>query len=197
MKPVFDFVIALAGIIILSPVIILISLMVVISMGWPIFYRQKRIGKNGTPFKIIKFRTMIKNADQKGLLITAENDPRVTKLGNILRGYKLDELPQLWNVVVGNMSLVGPRPEVPRYVEMYDERQRMVLSVRPGLTDPATIAYRNEEEILAGYKDYETGYIGKIMPDKLDINLSYLEKSSFGDDLAVLFKTAIRVFDRR
>lgn len=197
MKRLFDFIAALAGIIILSPLINLISLTVIISMGWPVFYSQRRIGKDGIPFRIIKFRTMIRNADQKGLLITAENDPRVTKLGNMLRNYKLDELPQLWNVLAGNMSLVGPRPEVPRYVEMYDERQRTVLSVRPGLTDPATIAYRNEEEILAGYKDFETGYIDKIMPDKLDINLAYLEKSSFGADLGVLFKTAIRVFDRR
>jgi lipopolysaccharide/colanic/teichoic acid biosynthesis glycosyltransferase len=166
-------------------------------MGWPVFFRQTRIGKDSHAFKIIKFRTMIKRADKQGLPITTGQDPRVTPFGRLLRKTKLDELPQFLNVFWGHMSLVGPRPEVPRYVRMYSRKQMRVLSVKPGLTDPATIVYRDEEAILARYDDPEKAYIEHIMPEKLKLNLSYIEKSSFVSDLALLLRTFTKLFDRR
>ncbi|MDD4050979.1 MAG: sugar transferase [candidate division Zixibacteria bacterium] len=197
MKRAFDIIVSAVTLVVLSPFFLIIALAVLITMGWPIFFRQTRIGKDSKAFKIIKFRTMIKEADKQGLPITTGEDPRVTPIGRILRKTKLDELPQFLNVLWGHMSLVGPRPEVPRYVRMYSRKQMRVLSVKPGLTDPATIEYRDEETILAKYNDPEKAYIEVIMPDKLRLNLSYLEKASFTGDLALIFHTFTKLFDRR
>lgn len=197
MKRAFDIIVSIIILVVLSPLFLVLSLVILVTMGWPIFFRQTRIGKDSKAFKIIKFRTMIKRAEKQGLPITTGRDPRVTPVGRFLRRTKLDELPQFLNVLWGHMSLVGPRPEVPRYVRMYSRKQMRVLSVKPGLTDPATIAYRDEESILAGFDDPEKAYIERIMPDKLKLNLSYIERASFTGDLALLFRTLAKLFDRR
>jgi lipopolysaccharide/colanic/teichoic acid biosynthesis glycosyltransferase len=148
------------------------------------------VGKDEKLFRILKFRTMIKDAEKKGLQLTVgARDPRVLKVGLFLRKFKLDELPQLFNVVAGDMSLVGPRPEVPKYTALYNAEQKKVLSVRPGITDLASIAYRNENELLNGVSDPEKFYIEKIMPEKLKLNLEYIEKQSFFMDIRLILKT--------
>ncbi|MFH1699533.1 MAG: sugar transferase [Candidatus Zixiibacteriota bacterium] len=197
MKRLFDLIVSLMGLLLLFPFLIVIGLAILLFMGWPIFYRQVRVGKNGQNFRIIKFRSMIKNADKQGPEFTTGGDSRITSLGRFLRNSKLDELPQLINVLMGNMSLVGPRPEVPRFVALYTERQKQVLSVRPGLTDPASIAYRNEEKILAEYEDSEKAYIEEIMPSKLELNLEYLRGANFTTDLSLIFKTITAIFSRQ
>lgn len=197
MKRCFDLILALFGLLILLPAFLLISLMILITMGYPVFFRQVRVGQNGNPFQIIKFRSMVRDANLKGPEITTGKDKRITPLGRFLRRSKLDELPQLINVLTGKMSFVGPRPEVPRYVRLYTDRQREVLKVRPGLTDTASIVYRDEESVLARYDDPERAYIDKIMPAKLEMNLAYIEKASFRRDLALIFKTLDRLFYRR
>ena len=145
-------------------------------------------------FRIVKFRTMCQDADQRGPAITPADDARVTTVGRWLRRLKLDELPQLWNVLKGEMSLVGPRPEVPRYVESYSSAQRRVLTVRPGITDPASIAYRREEDLLAGHADLDRYYREVVLPDKLDKNLEYLDRMSFTYDLLLLIRTTKAIF---
>ena len=194
MKRLFDLFFSLAGFLVLSPIFIILSLLIIVTMGWPIFYRQIRVGRGGAQFKIIKFRSMVKNAEKRGLAVTTAGDPRVTAVGRFLRRTKLDELPQLLNVISGDMSLVGPRPEVPKYVALYDDHQRNVLSVRPGLTDPASIVYRHEEEILARYADTEKAYIEVLMPAKLRLNLAYIKKQSFCRDLALIGRTLRKIF---
>jgi lipopolysaccharide/colanic/teichoic acid biosynthesis glycosyltransferase len=194
MKRIFDFTLSLIAIIILLPLFILIALLIVLtSKGGP-FYLQTRIGKGGKPFKIIKFRTMYKDSDKKGLLTVGKKDPRVTHIGHFLRKTKLDELPQLFNILFGHMSFVGPRPEVPKYVNLYNERQRQVLSVRPGLTDYASLEYINESEILAQAENPEQYYIEHVMPAKLELNLKYIQDQSFTTDLIIIFKTIARIF---
>lgn len=197
MKRTLDIIVSVVTLVILSPLFLCISLTVLVTMGWPIFFHQTRIGKDSKAFKIIKFRTMVKKADKLGLPITAGGDLRITPVGRFLRKTKLDELPQFLNVLWGHMSLVGPRPEVPRYVRMYSRKQMRVLSVKPGLTDPATIAFRNEESILARYDDPEKAYVEEIMPEKLKLNLAYIEKASFFGDVTLLFRTFVKLFDRR
>ena len=197
MKRLFDFIVSLGGVIVLSPILLILSLLVFFNMGRPVFYLQKRIGLNGKPFKIIKFRSMVKDAETKGPSFTAGGDPRITPIGRFLRKYKLDELPQLLNVIKGDMSFVGPRPEVAEYVEMYTEEQKKVLTVRPGLTDTASIVYRDEETVLARYEDSSKAYIEKIMPAKLRLNLAYLEKAGFAADLGLIFKTLEKIFWNR
>lgn len=197
MKRALDIIVSVVTLVILSPLFLCISLAILVTMGWPIFFRQTRIGKNSKAFKIVKFRTMVKKADKLGLPITTGGDPRITPVGRFLRSTKLDELPQFLNVLWGQMSLVGPRPEVPRYVRMYSRKQMRVLSVKPGLTDPATIAFRNEESILARYDDPEKAYVEEIMPEKLRLNLAYIERASFFGDVTLLFRTFVRLFDRR
>ncbi|MCP4569678.1 MAG: sugar transferase [FCB group bacterium] len=191
MKRSFDFVVALLGLLILSPLLLIISLATLATMGSPIFFRQIRVGRGGVDFKIIKFRSMIR--DRAGMAITTGKDTRITPFGRFLRRTKLDELPQLFNVVSGDMSLVGPRPEVPQFVRLYTETQRRVLAVRPGLTDPASIVYRDEESVLARYGDPERAYIEKIMPAKLKMNLAYLEKAGFWTDFGLILKTLKRL----
>jgi lipopolysaccharide/colanic/teichoic acid biosynthesis glycosyltransferase len=193
MKRLFDIFFSLSFIILLLVPCLLISLIIVADSGFPFFYRQKRVGKNGVEFLLLKFRTMKQGADQKGLLTVGAKDARITASGYLLRKFKLDELPQLFNVLKGEMSMVGPRPEVRKYVEMYSPEQTKVLSVTPGITDLASIAYSNENEILSRSDNPEQYYIQVVMPAKLKLNLEYVEKNSFGTDLMIIMKTVGKI----
>ena len=188
-KRVMDIAISAAALCVLWPVFLLIALAIVIDDPGPVFYRQVRVGRGGRPFRIFKFRTMVVDADKKGLSITVGRDSRITRVGALLRKTKLDELAQLINVFLGQMSFVGPRPEVPRYVALYTPVQRQVLLVRPGITDYASIAYRNENDLLAGADDPERMYIEEIMPAKIELNLRYLHEISPLCDVKLIFKT--------
>ena len=157
-------------------------------------YRQVRVGKDGKDFRLLKFRTMFVDSDKKGLLTVGTDDSRITKFGGFLRHYKLDELPQLFNVFIGDMSLVGPRPEVRKYVDLYSKEQLKVLSIRPGITDYASIEYSSENEILGKTSDPEKVYINEIMPAKLSLNLKYLQDKNFITDVKILFATVAKVF---
>ncbi|MFH1004876.1 MAG: sugar transferase [Bacteroidota bacterium] len=194
MKCIFDIFSSFVGIIILLPVFIIISLLVFIGSGFPIFYLQKRVGKNGKDFLLYKFRTMKIGSDKNGLLTIGKKNSSITSVGYFLRKYKLDELPQLFNVLVGDMSLVGPRPEVRKYVEMYSEEQKNVLSVKPGITDYASIKYSNESEILSKSENPEQFYISEIMSAKLKLNLRYIKEQSMLTDLKIIFKTFGKIF---
>lgn len=188
-KRFFDIVVSLLGILITSPILLVVSVLIKLTSKGPVFYKQERIGKGEKPFFILKFRTMVVNADQQGLKITVGGDKRITGVGKFLRKSKLDELPQLFNVFVGQMSLVGPRPEVAEYVSLYNEEQRKVLSVRPGITDYASVCFRNENEILAEAEDPQKEYIEHIMPLKLRYNAKYIEEMSVWTDLKLIFLT--------
>ncbi|MBW4827966.1 MAG: sugar transferase [Clostridiaceae bacterium] len=194
LKRIFDFTCSLIGLIILSPFFLIIAIVIKVDSKGPVFFKQKRIGKNGNPFEIYKFRTMVVDAESLGKQITVGEDPRITRVGSFLRKYKLDEFPQLINVLIGDMSLVGPRPEVPRYVEIYNDVQRKVLLVKPGITDYASIEFRNENDILGKSNNPEEEYIKTIMPTKLDLNLKYIDEMSFSHDIKLIFKTIGRVF---
>ncbi len=192
-KRLLDILFCLPMCIVLSPLFLFIALFIKLGSKGPVFYLQERIGINSTPFNIFKFRTMHLNADKKGLLTVGGRDPRVTRVGYFLRKYKLDELPQLFNVVLGEMSLVGPRPEVKRYVDMYSVEQRKVLEVKPGITDYASIEYSNENELLGKAKDPEKMYVEEIMPAKLRLNLKYVQEKSFFVDLKIIFRTVLKI----
>jgi FlaA1/EpsC-like NDP-sugar epimerase len=181
------------GLVLLSPFLLTIALLVRLGSKGPIFYRARRVGKEGKPFQLLKFRTMVIDADRVGPGITLEEDPRITRVGRWLRGHRLDEIPQLWNVLVGDMSLVGPRPEDPRYVAHYTSQQRRALDVRPGITGPAQIAFRNEAERLRHSQDPETTYIQEIMPTKLEVDLAYLQQRTFWTDVGVILRT-LRIY---
>lgn len=187
-KRAFDLTVAGIGLVILLPLILAVMLWLRLTSPGPIFYTAQRVGLRGKPFRLFKFRTMYVDADRIGPGVTRENDPRITPVGRLLRRTKLDELPQLFNVLKGDMSLVGPRPEDPRYVAHYTDEQRRVLTVRPGITSLASIRYRNEEQLLVG-ANWEQVYIQQIMPDKLFVDLRYLEHWSFSLDLRILFYT--------
>ncbi|MEW6470152.1 MAG: sugar transferase [Bacteroidota bacterium] len=193
MKRFSDIIFSALGLLLLSPFLLLIALAIVAGSGFPVFYRQQRVGLNGRDFQLFKFRTMRAGADKKGLLTVGGRDPRVTAVGYFLRKYKLDELPQLLNVLLGDMSLVGPRPEVRKYVELYTAEQRKVLSVKPGITDYASIAYANENEILGNSSDPEQAYIREIMPAKLALNLKYIREQGLITDLKIIFRTLARI----
>lgn len=189
MKRLFDITASFFGILILSPLFIFISLWVGLSSKGGVFYKQIRVGRNNKDFKLYKFRSMRVNSDKQGLLTVGSKDSRITKAGYFIRKYKIDELPQLFNVLKGDMSFVGPRPEVRRYVDLYSEEQMKVLSVRPGITDPASIKYRNENDILSSASNPEEYYIQHIMPDKLKINIDYINKRTFIKDIKIIFQT--------
>ena len=193
LKRAMDIVISGAALCVLWPVLLLIALAIVIDDPGPVFYRQVRVGRGGKEFRIFKFRTMVVDADRKGLQITVGRDSRITRMGALLRKSKLDELAQLLNVFLGQMSFVGPRPEVPRYVAMYTPYQRQVLLVRPGITDYATIAYRNENDLLAGADDPERMYVEEIMPAKIELNMKYLRRVSPLEDIRLIFATIAAV----
>ncbi len=189
MKRLFDFLVSLFGLMFFLPVLLIVSIFIIIDSKGGMFYRQVRVGKGNKDFRIFKFRTMYTNADKLGLITIGGRDPRVTKVGYYLRKYKLDELPQLINVLVGDMSFVGPRPEVRKYVNLYTEEQKKVLQVRPGITDLASIEFRNENEILEDQENPNQYYIDVIMPHKININLKYLENRNLLKDIGVIFKT--------
>ena len=192
-KRAMDIVISGGALLVLWPVLLIVALAIKIDDPGPVFYRQVRVGRNGKPFRIFKFRTMVVDADKKGLSITVGRDNRITRMGTFLRKTKLDELAQLLNVFVGEMSFVGPRPEVQRYVDLYTPYQRQVLLVRPGITDYASIAYRNENDMLAGAEDPERMYIDVIMPDKIELNMKYLREISPLADIRLIFGTIAAV----
>jgi len=192
-KRAMDIVLSACALAILWPLLLLIALAIWIDDPGPVFYRQVRVGRNGKTFRIFKFRSMVMDADKKGLAITVGRDSRITRVGAVLRKTKLDELAQLLNVLLGQMSFVGPRPEVPKYVELYTPYQRQVLLVRPGITDYASIAYRNENDLLAGAPNPETMYIERIMPDKIELNMKYLREISPLADIRLILKTIVAV----
>lgn len=200
MKRMFDFVAAITLAIILSPLILMVALLIRVFDGAPVLFVQRRVGKGGRDFEIWKFRTMSARppsavqANAKTGSFEPGDRSRVTRLGGILRKLKLDELPQLWNVLRGEMSLVGPRPEVRKWVDTYPERWRVVHSICPGVTDPASIEFRNEEELLAGVEDPETAYRDTVLPRKLTIYEDYVSRHNFFDDLRILVKTVFVVF---
>ncbi len=191
-KRVFDITCSGLGIIILSPVLIIIAILIKKGSDGPVFFKQIRVGEKGKKFEILKYRTMVVDAEKLGRQITVGNDSRITKIGGFLRKYKLDELPQLFNVFKGDMSLVGPRPEVPRYVELYNEEQRKVLDVKPGITDLASIRYKDENDLLGTAEDPDDMYINTIMPDKLALNLEYIRKSNVFFDVYIIINTIIK-----
>jgi lipopolysaccharide/colanic/teichoic acid biosynthesis glycosyltransferase len=193
-KRLLDIAGAAAGLILLAPLLAGIALAVKCGSRGPVFFRQERIGRVGETFKMWKFRSMITGADTVGPLITAAGDSRVNGIGRYLRRWKLDELPQLWNVLCGDMSLVGPRPELPLYVRDYTPAQRQVFMVRPGITDPASLQYRNEEDILAAAVDRESFYKKVVLPRKLVLNLDYIQSFSLRLDLALILRTLKAIF---
>lgn len=189
MKRGLDFAAAFLGLLLVSPLLFFIAMWIWLGNGRPIFFKQERVGRRGRPFRIWKFRTMVVDAPQKGGMVTVAGDSRITKIGNFLRNYKLDELPQLFNVLVGEMSLVGPRPEVQKYVNMYSLQQREILAVRPGISSPASLKYRQESELMLRQTDPEEYYVRVIMPDKIAVDLAYLQSQSFINDLVIIAKT--------
>ncbi len=188
-KRLFDISASFFGLLLLSPLFLVVALCVGLTSRGGVFYVQTRVGRYGRDFRLYKFRSMRTGSDAKGLLTVGGKDGRITPVGYFIRKYKIDELPQLFNVLKGDMSLVGPRPEVRKYVALYNSEQMRVLSARPGITDPASIKYRNENDLLAQADDPERFYVEKIMPDKLKINLEYMDNRSFFKDLSVIFRT--------
>ena len=195
-KRAFDVAVATLGLIVTAPVWVAASIAVLVDSGLPIFYKAQRVGRGGHTFEMLKFRTM-RVLPGGGPAITGAGDPRVTRVGRLLRRWKVDELPQLINVLKGDMSLVGPRPEDPGYVALYDQEQRKVLEVRPGMTSPAALWYRDEESLLTDPASLERVYREEIMPAKLQMDLDYIEHRSFGGDVAILLRSLSALFGSR
>ena len=194
-KRTFDILVAGAGLLMTAPLLGLIALLVRASSQGPVFFRQERMGRGFRPFQILKFRTMIVDAPRLGGPLTAGDDPRITRVGRFLRKTKLDELPQLINVLRGDMSFVGPRPEVRRYVEMYRADYEQLLTVRPGITDLASLRYRHESELLGQYADPDAAYIKVILPDKIALGREYIVRSSVLFDLKLILQTVCRMVE--
>lgn len=197
LKRLFDIVGSAVGIVLLSPVFIVLAIWIKKESKGPVFYKQKRVGKNGKEFLLFKFRSMRIGSDKLGLLTIGGSDPRITRAGNFIRKYKLDEFPQLINVLIGNMSIVGPRPEVAKYVNLYNEEQLKVLNVKPGITDWASIKFRNENELLAQAEKPEEFYISEVMPAKLQMSLQYIKKNNLLVDLKIIWMTLKKVINNR
>jgi lipopolysaccharide/colanic/teichoic acid biosynthesis glycosyltransferase len=193
MKRVFDLICCLVALIALLPLFVILAIAVKLDSRGPVFFSQERVGWGGRRFRLYKFRTMVADAAQCGPAITRGGDWRVTRIGKVLRRFKLDELPQLWNVVKGDMSIVGPRPEVPKYVALFPKEYERVLTVRPGITDLATLQYRNEESVLQHAADAEQFYVEQVLPAKLKLNLEYLKKRGFFYDLKLILLTLVRI----
>ena len=185
----FDIIFSAVGLIVLSPLFLILLIIIKLDSKGGGFFTQERIGKNGIPFKLYKFRTMRQNSDKEGLITVGGHDSRITKAGYFLRKYKLDELPQLWNVLIGDMSLVGPRPEVEKYTKLYTEQQRKVLSVRPGITDWASIKYVDENVILGQSTDPDRAYIDQIIPEKIRYNMIWIDNQSVTEYFKIIFMT--------
>ncbi len=193
LKRIIDIVLSIIGIVVMAIPMIIIAIAIKLNSKGPVLFRQERVGKNFQHFKINKFRTMVTNAEKKGMQITVGKDNRITSVGNFLRKSKLDEFPQLFNVLFGEMSFVGPRPEVPKYVELYDEYQKNVLKVKPGITDLASIEYRDESTVLAQSDDPEKAYIEEVLPTKLKLNMKYIKNMSVFYDFYLILKTLLRI----
>ncbi len=189
MKRAFDIVASGVGLIFLSPLFLILAIWIKVDSHGPVFYRQVRVGRGNKDFRLLKFRSMRPDTDKLGLITVGDHDPRVTRSGYYIRKYKLDEFPQLINVFIGDMSLVGPRPEVRKYVDMYTPGQMRVLDVRPGITSLASIRYRNENVILAVADDPDRAYVEQVMPDKLAIDLEYVAKANLWTDIKLIFST--------
>lgn len=189
----FDFIFSGFGLIVLSPLFLILYILIRLESKGGGFYAQTRIGKDGVPFKLYKFRSMRTGADKGSLITVGGHDPRITKMGYFIRKYKLDELPQLWNVFIGDMSLVGPRPEVERYTKLYTEEQKKVLTVRPGITDWASIEYVDENVILGQAEDPDKAYIEQIMPDKIKYNMKWINNQGVTEYFKIIFMTFWRI----
>lgn len=189
----FDFILSLVGLVVLAPIFIVLAIWIKIDSKGPVFYKQVRVGQNGINFGLFKFRSMVVDADKKGLITVGGRDPRITRSGYFIRKYKLDELPQLINVLVGDMSLVGPRPEVRKYVDLYTDEQQKVLSVKPGITDYASIEYMDENEILGKSSDPEKTYIEEIMPEKIKYNMKYIQNKNVSEYFKIIFLTLLKI----
>jgi lipopolysaccharide/colanic/teichoic acid biosynthesis glycosyltransferase len=193
MKRLFDILFSFIGLLFLQPLFVVIAIMIKVDSTGPVFFRQGRVGKNFRRFMIYKFRTMVVDAERKGLRITSGGDSRVTRVGRMLRKFKIDELPQLFNVLKGDMSLVGPRPEVIKYVEWYKDDYERILSIRPGITDISSMTFRNEESILQGVDDPERYYVHVLLPEKMRLAREYIQNVSFFYDVKLIFKTLYNV----
>ncbi|MDU8886151.1 sugar transferase [Yeosuana sp. MJ-SS3] len=196
MKRVFDILFSFIGLILLFPFFIIISIIIMVESKGPVFFLQERVGINNKDFKIFKFRTMYVGSDKKGLLTVGDRDPRVTKVGYFLRKYKFDEIPQLINVFIGNMSFVGPRPEVRKYVNHYSENDLKILAIKPGITDYASIHFRNEAELLKSVKDPDLLYVKEILPEKIRLNKLYLNNPTIYQDFKIILNTIRVVFSK-
>ena len=189
----FDFILSLVGLVVLAPIFIVLVIWIKIDSKGPVFYKQVRVGQNGIDFGLFKFRSMVVDADKKGLISVGGRDPRITRSGYFIRKYKLDELPQLINVLLGDMSLVGPRPEVRKYVDLYTDEQQKVLSVKPGITDYASIEYMDENEILGKSSDPEKTYIEEIMPEKIKYNMKYIQNKNLFEYFKIILSTVLKI----
>ncbi len=197
MKRLFDFAGSLVGLVVMSPVLLVVSILIKLDSGGPVFYRGVRTGRFGKPFRIFKFRTMVQDAEKSGPSSTANDDPRITKIGRILRRHKLDELPQLINVLCGEMSLVGPRPQIPWAAERYTSEEKEVLTLRPGMTDFASLRFKDEGEILCGSPDPDKDYFEKIHPEKMRLSLEYVRNRTFWLDCKIVWETIVAVLFSR
>lgn len=197
MKRAFDIAFSIIGLVILAPILIVIAILIKLDSAGPVFYRGVRVGRHGKLFRIFKYRTMVLNADKIGGSSTPDDDPRITFVGKVLRKYKLDELPQLLNVLNGDMSVVGPRPEVQYYANMYTEKEKAILSLRPGVTDWASLWNPDEGAILSGSSDPDKTYLEEIRPEKIRLQLEYVYKRSFWKDIAIILQTLAAIFFKR
>jgi lipopolysaccharide/colanic/teichoic acid biosynthesis glycosyltransferase len=193
MKRLFDILFSFIGLLLLQPLFVITAIMIKVDSTGPVFFSQGRVGKNFRRFMIYKFRTMVVDAEKKGLHITSGGDNRITRTGRILRKFKIDELPQLFNVLKGDMSLVGPRPEIIKYVEWYKDDYERILSIRPGITDISSLTFRNEESILQGVDDPERYYVHVLLPEKMRLAREYIQNMSFFYDVRLIFKTLYKI----
>jgi len=191
-KRIFDFSVALVALVILLPVFLIITIFIKFDSKGPVLFLQERMGRNFRPFKICKFRTMMSNSEKDGAQVTVRGDSRITRVGRFLRGTKLDELPQLINIIIGEMSFVGPRPEVQKYVELFRSDYQKLLSVRPGITDPASLKFASEEALLSQSENWEKDYVDKVLPEKIAIASKYLEKQTLFSDIRIILATIFR-----
>ena len=197
LKRLFDIIFSLMGLVIFLPLIVILAILIKKEDRGPVLYRGVRVGKHGNLFRMLKFRTMVMNAEKLGGPSTSDDDPRITKTGNLLRKYKLDELPQLINVLKGEMSFVGPRPEVPMEVKTYNDEEKRIVTVKPGITDYASLTFHNEGEILKGSKDPHQAYREKIRPEKLRLALKYVDNHSFSMDMKIIVDTIVALIKTR
>ena len=188
-KRIFDLVLSIPSLIILSPVYLLSAILIKLDTPGPILFSQERIGQNGKPFRLYKFRTMVKDAAKIGPPVTTAHDPRITRTGRLLRKFKVDEMLQVMNIVKGDMSVIGPRPEVKKYIDIFAEEYKDILKIKPGMTDYALIAFRNEEDILSRFENVEEGYIKEVMPEKIKLYRQYLSEMSLRTDIRIFFQT--------